>query len=106
MAGKPSINTGFVSNYVSVFCRRYFLNKPCVCIYCSQLRDYYLCLKDLETPCKESFWTFKGLCKHFETQHKFYTPYRRHPYKASQQSNKFYRRVPYTKEKQIFYNEQ
>ena len=84
---------GFTPNIVSVFCRRYFLSDTCTCIFCKQIEEYYLCLKDLNNPCRAEFKNFKGLCKHFERVHKIYTPYNKHPQKARKKIKNYYCKV-------------
>ena len=84
---------GFIPNLVSVFCRRYFLNTTCYCIFCKQIQEYYLCLKDLDKPCKAEFKNFKGLCRHFQKAHQINTPYNKYPRKAREKIQNHFCRV-------------
>ena len=85
-------NIGFTSNLTSVFCRRVYLKGKCDCLFCHQIKEYYLCLSELEKACcsEQKFKSFKSLCKHFEQYHRIYTPYRKNPKEASKKLQKLY----------------
>ena len=84
---------GFTSNLTSVFCRRVYLKGKCDCLFCHQIKEYYLCLSELEKACcsEQKFKSFKSLCKHFE---QFTQPIEKTPKRPVKSYKKFIQLTP------------